>query len=115
MKVAVIGSRNLQIEHLEAFIPPDATEIVSGGVKGIDACAREFALANDIKLTEFLPDYDTYGTSAPLERNIKIIEYSDLALAFWDGKSRGTKIVIDTCKERGVPIKVFLNNPASEK
>ena len=115
MKVAVIGSRNLQVEHLEAFIPPDATEIVSGGAKGIDACAQEFALENEIKLTEFLPDYDQYGKSAPLRRNIQIIEYSDLVLAFWDGKSRGTKHVIDTCKERGIPIKVFLNNPASEQ
>jgi hypothetical protein len=115
VKVAVIGSRNLQVEHLEAFIPPDATEIVSGGAKGIDACAREFALENGIKLTEFLPDYDQYGKSAPLKRNIQIIEYSDLVLAFWDGKSRGTKHVIDTCKERGIPIKVFLNNPAPEQ
>ena len=115
MKVAVIGSRDLQVEYLEAFIPPEATEIVSGGAKGIDTCAREFALANDIKLTEFLPDYDKHGKSAPLERNIQIIEYSDLVLAFWDGKSRGTEHVIDTCKERGDPIKVFLNNPASEK
>lgn len=115
MKVAIIGSRNLQVDHLEAFIPPEATEIVSGGAKGIDTCAREFALANNIKLTEFLPDYDKHGKSAPLERNIQIIEHSDLVLAFWDGKSRGTKYVIDTCKERGVPIKVFLNDPASEQ
>ena len=40
-------------------------------------------------------------------RNITIIEHSDLVLAFWDGSSRGTKFVIDRCKEMGKPIRVF--------
>jgi len=53
-------------------------------------------------------DYDKYGRSAPLNRNITIIENSDLVLAFWDGKSRGTKFVIDYCKSCGIPIKIFL-------
>ncbi len=39
MKVAVIGSRNLHVEHLEAFLHAKTTEIVSGGAKGIDTCA----------------------------------------------------------------------------
>ena len=32
----------------------------------------------------------------------------DLVLAFWDGIFRGTKCVIDSCKSRGSPIKVFV-------
>ncbi len=110
MKVAVIGSRGLTIDILEAFLPPETTEIVSGGAKGIDICARKFAEENEYRYTEFLPDYKAHGRVAPLRRNDQIIEYSDLVLAFWDGESRGTKYVIDRCKERGVPIKVFLNN-----
>ena len=35
MKVAVIGSRGLQVAHLEAYLPEDVTEIVSGGARGI--------------------------------------------------------------------------------
>lgn len=115
MKVAVIGSRNLVVKNLADYLPPDTTEIVSGGAKGIDACAREYAQANGIKLTEFLPEYDKYGRSAPLKRNIQIMEYSDLVLAFWDGESRGTKYVIDKCKERGIPVKIFRNKPTSEQ
>jgi len=65
-------------------------------------------LAHGIKLTEFLPEYDKYGRSAPLKRNITIIAHAELVLAFWDGKSRGTKFVIDNCKKVGVPVKVFL-------
>ena len=108
MKVAVIGSRNLKVDDLGKYLPEGVTEIVSGGARGVDTCAREYALANKIKLTEFLPEYDKYGRGAPLRRNITIIEYADLVLAFWDGSSHGTKYVIDNCKKRGVPVKVYV-------
>ena len=108
MKVAVIGSRNLKVDDLGKYLPDGVTEIVSGGARGVDTCAREYARANKIKLTEFLPEYDKYGRGAPLRRNITIIEYSDLVLAFWDGSSHGTKYVIDNCKKRGVPVKVYV-------
>ena len=110
MRVAVIGSRGLRVNNLERYLPDDVTEIVSGGAKGIDSCARVYALENRIKLTEFLPEYDKYGRSAPLKRNITIIENADLVLAFWDGVSHGTKYVIDNCKRMGVPVKVFVPN-----
>lgn len=95
MKVAIIGSRQLEIENLSEYIPLTTTKIVSGGAKGIDTCAKKYAISANIKLTEFLPDYSKYGKSAPLYRNLKIIAYADEIIAFWDGKSRGTKVVID--------------------
>ena len=107
MKVAVIGSRKLTVSDLGKYLPPETTEIISGGAKGIDTSAREYALTHNIKLTEFLPEYEKYGEIAPLKRNIAIIEYADIVLAFWDGESRGTKFVTDNCKKMGVPVKVF--------
>lgn len=107
MKVAVIGSRGLKVKDLEKYLPENTTEIVSGGAKGVDSSAREYALSHDIKLTEFLPEYDKFGRNAPLKRNIAIIEYADVVLAFWDGKSHGTKFVIDNCKKLGVPVKIY--------
>ena len=77
MKVAVIGSRNLHVGDLGKYLPDDVTEIVSGGAKGIDTDARIYALQRGIKLTEILPEYDKYGRSAPLRRNITIIEHAD--------------------------------------
>ena len=107
MKVAVIGSRDLTIDDLSKYLPKDTTEIISGGAKGVDSDAREYALAHDIKLTEFLPDYKRYGRgAAPLKRNLQIIEYSDIVLAFWDRTSKGTKYVIDNCRKMGVEIRV---------
>ncbi len=114
MRVAVIGSRGLQVDHLEDYLPEDVTEIVSGGARGIDTCAKNYALAHGLKLTEFLPEYEKYGRGAPLRRNITIIEHADLVLAFWDGKSRGTKYVIDNCKKRNIPVVVFTPAAGSE-
>lgn len=108
MKVAVIGSRDLWIDDLSAYLPDETTEIISGGARGIDTSARKYALDHQIPLTEYLPDYKKYGRSAPLRRNITIIEKADLVLAFWDGHSPGTAYVIRKCKETGVPCRVFM-------
>ena len=107
MKIAIIGSRNLTVKNLEKYLPPYTTEIVSGGAKGIDTCAKEYALKNKIKLTEFLPEYGKYGKTAPLKRNIEIINYADEVIAFWDGKSHGTYFVIDNCKKLNKKITIY--------
>ena len=109
MRVAVIGSRGLAVENLGDYLPKETTEIISGGAQGVDASARDYALRNGLKLTEYLPDYSRYRRAAPLKRNISIIENADLVLAFWDGTSRGTKYVIDNCKKRNIPVKIYIS------
>lgn len=108
MKVAIVGSRSLKIENLDLYLPQNISEIVSGGAKGIDICAREYALRNNIILKEILPDYKRYGRGAPLKRNLEIIEYADIVVSFWDGKSKGTKYVIDNCYKTGKGITVYI-------
>lgn len=110
MKVAVIGSRGLMVKNLENYLPAGTIEIVSGGAVGVDTSAKEYARSNNLKLTEFLPEYEKYGRKAPLKRNIKIIEYADTVLAFWDGKSHGTAFVIRNCKSMNVPVTVFIKS-----
>ncbi len=111
MKVAVVGSRNLSINNMDDYIPNNVSEIISGGAKGIDTDAKKFALNNNIPYKEFLPNYARYGKSAPLKRNIEIIKYSDIVIAFWDGKSHGTRFVINNCKSLNIPIKIIhINN-----
>ena len=107
MKVAVVGSRGIELKNLSEYLPEDTTEIISGGAKGVDHAARSFALTHEIKLTEYYPDYSRYGRGAPLRRNIRIIEEAELVLAFWDSASRGTKFVIDQCQKRGIPIRII--------
>ena len=85
MRVAVIGSRGLSVPNLGDYLPEETTEIVSGGA-----------------------EYEKYGRRAPLVRNITIIENADLVMAFWDGSSHGTKFVIEECRKRGVPVRIFM-------
>ena len=99
MKVAVVGSRNLTVTDLRRYLPQGVTEIVSGGARGIDTCAREYAQRNGLKLTEFFPDYQKYGRTAPLKRNLQIIAYADIVVVFWDGESHGTRFVIERCRK----------------
>ena len=110
MKVAIIGSRGLFVQNLEKYLPPDTTEIVSGGAKGIDTCAEQYAKQNGIPIKIFLPEYEKYGRAAPLKRNIQIIDYADIVIAFWDGKSHGTKFVIEKCKEKNQKVTIFKSN-----
>ena len=115
MKVAVIGSRNLTVSNLEKYLPAGVTEIVSGGARGVDTSAREYARAHGLPCTEFLPEYGKYGRAAPLKRNLQIIEYADHVLAFWDGESRGTAYVIRKCREMNVPCKVYMQKALSQQ
>ncbi len=110
MKIAVVGSRNVTVDNLKDYLPDNVTEIVSGGARRVDTNAKEYALQHHIKMTEFLPEYEKYGRSAPLKRNLQIISYSDMVLIFWDGQSRGTKYVIQKCKEMGVEHTIYIQD-----
>ena len=108
MKVAIIGSRSVFVEDFGEYLPSECKEIVSGGAKGIDTCAAEYAVARGLRLTEFLPQYEMYKRGAPIVRNKQIVEYADFVIAFWNGKSRGTKWVIDYCEKVSKPCKGIL-------
>ena len=110
MKIAIICSRVLTVSNLEKYLPKETTEIVSGGAVCIDTCAKEYAIKNNIKLIECLPEYEKYGRSAPLRRNLSIIDYADCVIAFWDGRSHGTKFVIDNCKKKNKKVRVLIPN-----
>lgn len=107
MKLAVIGSRSITSYPLEEVIPADTEEIISGGARGIDTLAREYAQAHGIPCTEIRPDYARYGKGGPLRRNLEIIEKADLVIALWDGKSTGTAHTIRKCREIGKPVVIF--------
>ena len=53
-------------------------------------------------------EYKRYGKGAPLKRNMEIINYSDIVIAFWDGSSKGTKFVIENCKKQNKQIEVLI-------
>ena len=110
MKIAIVGSRNIHIDNIEEYLS-ECDEIVSGGAKGVDTCAAEYAKKNNIKLTEFLPDYNRYAKAAPIVRNKQIVDYADKVIAFWDGKSKGTLSVIRYAEKIGKPCDTVMCKP----
>ena len=73
MKLAIIGSRNCPPIDIAAHLKYIPDTIVSGGAKGADTYAREFAQKHNLKLIDFLPDYENYRRRAPLVRNKLIV------------------------------------------
>lgn len=107
MKLAIIGSRSIVVENLETYLPQGVSEIVSGGARGVDTVAADYAKRMGITLTEFLPEYARYKRAAPLMRNKQIAEYADEVLAFWDGSSKGTIHTVELFRKLGKRVTII--------
>ena len=90
MRLAIIGSRQCPQIDIASHLKYIPDTIVSGGARGADTYARLFAHQHNLKLVEYLPEYDKYGRQAPLIRNRLIVENCDCLIAFWDGVSSRT-------------------------
>ena len=81
--------RNAEVAGLLSEYEPEC--IISGGAKGADSLARQYANEHAIAIVEYKPEWDKYGRAAGFIRNTDIVNNSDMIIAFWDGKSKGTK------------------------
>ena len=106
MRFAIVGSRSLWVKNIEDYLF-ECDEIISGGAKGIDMCAAEYARVNAVNLTVILPNYKRYGKAAPIIRNKEIVELCDIVIAFWDGCSKGTLSVIKYAQKIRKPYKLI--------
>jgi len=110
MRIAIIGSRNFSNEVLFTetikSLPFEITEIISGGAKGADTLAANWANQHSIKLTVYKPDWAKYGKAAGVVRNKLIVEDCEYCLVFWDSKSCGTKFSIDYCNKLNKTIRI---------
>lgn len=97
--VAVIGSRTMQNKEVVFnYLHKNKAKIsviVSGGAVGPDSFAEEWAKVNGVPFLGFYAkwheDDGQINRGAGFKRNHLIIKNSDVVVAFWDGRSNGTK------------------------
>ena len=115
MKLAIIGSRSIEKLDLENYIKEKPDVIISGGAKGIDTIAEEWALKNNIEIIIHRPNYELNGKKAAWRRNDIIIDEADKIIAFWNGISTGTRYVINKAIETKKNIEIIFINESPEK
>lgn len=102
MKVIIAGGRTItDISLVYAAIAEsgfEITEVVSGGADGVDKLGEKAAMDSLFPVKVFKADWDRFGRSAGPKRNREMATYADALIAIWDGKSRGTKNMIETAK-----------------
>lgn len=119
MRTAIIGSREGFEKKFvwdkldELFKPGIRIDIISGGARGIDTLAKEWAMFHQAYTVEIIKPINPSNKLDYLFRNIEIITKSDRIIAFWDGKSKGTKFVIDYAKARNKEILIIKNENRS--
>lgn len=113
IKLIIAGGRdfdnyNLLKETVNKFLSNYNGEpcIICGGAKGADTLGERFAEEQGYKIKYFPADWNTYGKSAGFVRNIEMAENATALIAFWNGKSSGTKHMIETAKKYNLEILV---------
>ena len=90
--------------------------IVSGSASGADTLGEQFANEFSLNLKCFPANWDRYGRRAGYMRNVEMAEFASdkengmaygALIAFWDGKSKGTKHMIDTAKKAKMDVHII--------
>lgn len=114
IKIAIGGCRDFNdreyiFKFLDQYIKELRYEeiiIISGHCCGVDAIAEEYAEIKKFKTMIFPAEWDKFGRAAGPARNKKMVEASDIVIAFWDEKSKGTKSLISLAKKMGKALEI---------
>ena len=102
--ICINGSRTITGIDLDRFINPDHVGgVVTGGAHGPDTFAEHWAKRHHIEWVCYLPQWNIYGKRAGLERNKDMVDFCDVLISFWDGKSTGTLQTIKYAQKIGRP------------
>ncbi len=118
MKVIIAGSRTINDKELVSQAIAEArfeiTEVISGGAKGVDRIAEEWAKEQGIPVRVFKPNWQKGRQGAGLANNKLMAEQADALIAVYDGASKGTKDMIDTMRKQGKKIYTKMCRPLPE-
>lgn len=79
--------------------------IISGKCRGADKLGEKYAKEKGFEIIEFPADWEKFGKKAGPIRNEAMIKECDEVFIFWDGRSRGTKNLIELAKRFGKTLK----------
>ena len=82
-------------------------KIISGVALGTDALAIDYADKHKLTKILFPANWKRYPRIAGFLRNEDILSVATHLVAFWDGKSSGTRHMIEIAKGKGIPVWVF--------
>ena len=101
------GLPNLS-EVLRQFIDP-AQDIMLCGMcpSGVDYDAYHWAKYNGVQIQECHANWTEHGKAAGPIRNKLMAQNADVLVAFWDGKSRGTRSMINEALNFGLEVHVY--------
>jgi hypothetical protein len=114
MRVIVAGGRDFEdyqllkrtaCKLLTKYHPEEVT-IISGCAMGADSLGEELARDMGYGVRAHPANWERYGKSAGYRRNAEMADVATHLLAFWDGKSKGTKHMIDLATKKGLTIKI---------
>lgn len=80
--------------------------IVSGHASGADSLGERYAQERGFQLETYPADWQAHGRAAGPIRNAKMANVAHALIAFWDGKSRGTKNMIETARKYNLKVAV---------
>lgn len=90
----------------------DKIRIVSGAARGADRLGEQYAKVAGYEISRFPADWDGLGKRAGYVRNAEMAKYAiadenyGVLIAFWDGKSKGTKHMIDLAEKNGLEVHI---------
>ncbi len=107
MRITIGGCRDFNdYEIFKKFVAEniekcgaDGITILSGHCSGVDAMAERYAEENGYALEIHPADWKKYGRAAGPKRIKDMVAVCDEIIEFWDGKSKGTKNLIQTAKK----------------
>lgn len=112
-RVIIAGSRDfndsgLLIKTMDRLLSniKDEITIVCGRARGADTIGEQYAHERGYEVRYFSANWAGYGRSAGCRRNVQMAENADALVAFWDGKSMGTRHMIFAAKSHGLRVRV---------
>lgn len=90
----------------------DKIRIISGTARGADWLDEQYAKNAGYEVSRFPADWDGLGKRAGYVRNAEMAKYAmadgnyGILIAFWDGKSKGTKHMIDLAEKNGLEVHI---------